>query len=141
MNINRYKDSIFLGIIKFTYPTQQIRLNSTKTAVINVPKNPSIVIADEPTGNLDSKNSLEIMNIIKAISKEKLVILVTHEVDLAKFYATRVVELQDGKIVNDYSNESKESLEYRLDNKIYLKDFKAHMELQGTQNSQDILEK
>ena len=41
-------------------------------------KNPSIVIADEPTGNLDSKNSLEIMNIIKAISKEKLVILVTH---------------------------------------------------------------
>lgn len=41
-------------------------------------KNPNIVIADEPTGNLDSKNSLEIMNIIKAISKEKLVILVTH---------------------------------------------------------------
>ncbi len=87
-------------------------------------KNPSIVIADEPTGNLDSKNSLEIMNIIKAISKEKLVILVTHEVDLAKFYATRVIELQDGKIVNDYENTSAEALEYRLDNKIYLKDFK-----------------
>ena len=85
-------------------------------------KNPSIVIADEPTGNLDSKNSLEIMNIIKAISKEKLVILVTHEVDLANFYATRIVELQDGKIIKDYKNETKESLEYRLDNKIYLKD-------------------
>ena len=87
-------------------------------------KNPSIVIADEPTGNLDSKNSLEIMNIIKAISKEKLVILVTHEVDLANFYATRIVEVQDGKIVKDCENEVKESLEYRLDNKIYLKDFK-----------------
>ncbi len=87
-------------------------------------KNPSIVIADEPTGNLDSKNSLEIMNIIKAISKDKLVILVTHEVDLAKFYATRIIELQDGKIVKDYENNSAESLEYRLDNKIYLKDFK-----------------
>jgi len=87
-------------------------------------KNPSIVIADEPTGNLDSKNSLEIMNIIKAISKEKLVILVTHEVDLANFYATRIVEVQDGKVVKDYENEAKESLEYRLDNKIYLKDFK-----------------
>ena len=62
-------------------------------------KNPSIVIADEPTGNLDSKNSLEIMNIIKAISKEKLVILVTHEVDLANFYATRIVEVKDGKAV------------------------------------------
>jgi len=86
-------------------------------------KNPSIVIADEPTGNLDSKNSLEIMNIIKAISKEKLVILVTHEVELAQFYATRVVELQDGKIIKDYDNTSAESLEYRVDNKIYLKDF------------------
>lgn len=85
-------------------------------------KNPSIVIADEPTGNLDSKNSLEIMNIIKAISKEKLVILVTHEADLAKFYATRIIEVQDGKVTKDYKNEIKESLEYRLDNKIYLKD-------------------
>jgi len=87
-------------------------------------KNPSIVIADEPTGNLDSKNSLEVMNIIKAISKEKLVILVTHEVDLAKFYATRILEMKDGVIVKDYKNEVTESLEYRLDNKIYLKDFK-----------------
>ena len=86
-------------------------------------KNPSIVIADEPTGNLDSKNSLEIMNIIKAISKEKLIILVTHEVELAKFYATRVVELKDGEIIKDYKNEMTESLEYRLDNKIYLRDF------------------
>lgn len=101
-------------------------------------KNPSIVIADEPTGNLDSKNSLEIMNIIKAISKEKLVILVTHEVDLAKFYATRVVELQDGKIVKDYSNESKDSLEYRLDNKIYLKDFKDINNLKNKKINIDI---
>ena len=87
-------------------------------------KNPNIVIADEPTGNLDSKNSLEIMNIIKAISKEKLVVLVTHEVELAKFYATRIIEIQDGKIINDYSNENSDSLEYRIDNKIYLQDFK-----------------
>ncbi len=86
-------------------------------------KNPSIVIADEPTGNLDSKNSLEIMNIIKAISKEKLVILVTHEVDLAKFYATRTIEVQDGKVIKDYNNKTNDALEYRLDNKVYLKDF------------------
>lgn len=87
-------------------------------------KNPSIIIADEPTGNLDSKNSLEIMNIIKAISKEKLVILVTHEVDLAKFYAERIIELQDGKIIKDYKNDLEEYLEYRMDNNIYLKDLK-----------------
>ena len=88
-------------------------------------KNPSIVIADEPTGNLDSKNSLEIMNIIKAISKEKLVILVTHEIDLANFYASRIIKFQDGKIIEDYKNSPKESLEYRLDNKLYLKDFES----------------
>ena len=76
-------------------------------------KNPSIVIADEPTGNLDSKNSLEIMNIIKALSKDKLVILVTHEIDLANFYASRIIKLQDGKIIEDYENKPKESLEYR----------------------------
>lgn len=87
-------------------------------------KSPNIIIADEPTGNLDSKNSLEIMNIIKAISKDKLVILVTHEVELAKFYASRIIEIQDGKIINDYENEISDSLEYRLDNKIYLKDLK-----------------
>ena len=85
-------------------------------------KNPNIVIADEPTGNLDSKNSLEIMNIIKAISKTKLVILVTHEEQLARFYASRIIEIQDGTIKNDYNNEPKESLNYMLDTKIYLKD-------------------
>jgi len=87
-------------------------------------KNPNIVIADEPTGNLDSKNSLEIMNIIKAISKDKLVILVTHEVELAKFYASRIVEIQDGKIIKDYKNDANDNLDYRIENKIYLKDFK-----------------
>ena len=54
-------------------------------------KNPKIIIADEPTGNLDSRNTIEIMNIIKAISREKLVILVTHERDIEEFYADRVV--------------------------------------------------
>ena len=60
-------------------------------------KNPNIVIADEPTGNLDSKNSIEIMDIIKAISKERLVVIVTHETELAKSYASRIIEIQDRK--------------------------------------------
>ena len=86
-------------------------------------KNPKIIIADEPTGNLDSKNSIEIMNIIKKISTDRLVILVTHEEELAKFYANRIVELEDGKIVNDYENTNTGSLDYQIENKIYLKDF------------------
>ncbi len=87
-------------------------------------KNPKIIIADEPTGNLDSKTSLEVMDIIKSISENTLVILVTHEEELAKFYATRIIELQDGKIINDYENAKVDSLAYDIENRIYLKDYK-----------------
>ena len=87
-------------------------------------KNPSIIIADEPTGNLDSANTLEVMNIIKAISKEKLVILVTHEESLAEFYADRIIRLKDGKVISDEINKNVEGLDYRIENRIYLKDIK-----------------
>lgn len=89
-------------------------------------KDPNIIIADEPTGNLDSKNSLEIMNIIKAISKDRLVILVTHENNLAKFYATRIIEIEDGIVIKDYENNHNDSLDYQIDNRFYLKDFKNY---------------
>lgn len=100
-----------------------------------VVKSPDIILADEPTGNLDSKNSLEVMNIIKAISKEKLVILVTHERELAEFYASRIVEIQDGKIVKDYENKHNSELDYRIENKFYLKDFKEHQKIE-TENTE-----
>ena len=86
-------------------------------------KDPDIIIADEPTGNLDSKNSLEIMNIIKAISKDRLVILVTHENNLAKFYASRIIEIEDGTIIKDYDNAHSNVLDYQIENRFYLKDF------------------
>ena len=92
-------------------------------------KNPKIIIADEPTGNLDSRNTIEIMNIIKAISREKLVILVTHEREIAEFYASRVVEIVDGKIVSDRENEHSDDLDYRLENKIYLRDMPVQQEM------------
>lgn len=101
-------------------------------------KSPDIIIADEPTGNLDSKNSLEIMNIIKAISREKLVILVTHERDLAKFYATRIIEIEDGTIIKDYENKHDNELDYRIENKFYLKDFKKHNNLEQEKASINI---
>ncbi len=89
-------------------------------------KDPNIIIADEPTGNLDSKNSIEIMNIIKAISKDRLIILVTHERTLAEFYASRIIEIEDGKITSDIDNKHTDALDYRMDNKLYLKDYKVH---------------
>lgn len=99
-------------------------------------KDPDIILADEPTGNLDSKNSLEIMNIIKAISKDRLVLLVTHEVNLAKFYADRIIEIKDGEVIKDYKNEHDDELDYKMDNRFYLKDFTNHTNL--TNNNYDI---
>ena len=89
-------------------------------------KNPRIIIADEPTGNLDSANTLEIMNIIKTISEERLVILVTHERNIAQFYSDHVAEMKDGRILKDYNNDSSRYLDYQLENKIYLKDMAVH---------------
>ena len=62
---------------------------------------PEIILADEPTGALDSVTSVQIMDLIKEIAKDKLVIMVTHNKELAEDYATRVVELKDGKILSD----------------------------------------
>lgn len=89
-------------------------------------KNPKILLCDEPTGNLDSKNSLEVMNIIKAISKERLVILVTHERNLAEFFASTIIEIADGKILSIKDNTHENNLDYQIDGKIYLKDFENH---------------
>lgn len=63
--------------------------------------NPDIILADEPTGALDSKTSKQIMELIKEISKDKLVIMVTHNRQIAEEYSTRVVELKDGKLLSD----------------------------------------
>ena len=89
-------------------------------------KNPSIIIADEPTGNLDSANTLEIMNIIKTISRDRLVLLVTHERNIAEFYSDHVAEMKDGKIIKAYNNDSSRYLDYQLENKIYLRDMDVH---------------
>ena len=62
---------------------------------------PDILLADEPTGALDSETSLQIMGLLKKIAKQKLVIMVTHNPDLANTYATRIITLKDGKITSD----------------------------------------
>ena len=62
---------------------------------------PDIILADEPTGALDSKTSVQIMELITEIAKDKLVIMVTHNPELAKEYATRIIELKDGELISD----------------------------------------
>ena len=76
--------------------------------------NPDILLADEPTGALDSETSIQIMELLKKISKDKLVIMVTHNPELAREYSNRIIELKDGKIINDsnpYNPRSKKNKE------------------------------
>ena len=63
--------------------------------------NPDIILADEPTGALDTKTSVQVMEILKEISKDKLIIMVTHNPDLAEKYSTRIVKILDGEITSD----------------------------------------
>lgn len=67
-------------------------------ALIN---NPDIVLADEPTGALDTETSVQVMDLLKDVAKDRMVVMVTHNPDLANEYATRIVRLQDGKIIDD----------------------------------------
>ncbi len=63
--------------------------------------NPSIVLADEPTGALDTKTSIQVMDLLKEVAKDRLVVMVTHNPELAKDYANRIVNLKDGVIIDD----------------------------------------
>jgi len=75
---------------------------------------PEIILADEPTGNLDSKSTLEVMSIFQELNKSgKTIILITHEQDIAE-QAGRVIKIQDGKIAADYRNENPRSAKEEL---------------------------
>ena len=76
---------------------EQLRVQVAR-AIVN---NPDIILADEPTGALDSKNSIKIMEILKNISKTKLVIMVTHNEELIRNYADRIIRLNDGEVIFD----------------------------------------
>lgn len=76
---------------------------------------PEILLADEPTGALDSVTSVQIMDLIKEISKEKLVIMVTHNPELAMKYSTRIVRLLDGELISDSMPFSKEDEEKEVE--------------------------
>lgn len=76
--------------------------------------NPDILLADEPTGALDTETSVQIMELLKEISKDRLIIMVTHNPDLAKQYSTRIIKLLDGTIIDDsdpFTDKENESTE------------------------------
>ena len=77
-------------------------------ALVNDPK---ILLADEPTGALDSVTSVQVMELLKEVAKDRLVIMVTHNPDLAKNYSTRIVKLKDGEIIEDTNPYKMEEIE------------------------------
>ena len=77
--------------------------------------NPDIILADEPTGALDTKTSIQVMDILKKISKDKLIIMVTHNPELAEKYSSRIIRILDGTITED-SNPVNETFEEKNDN-------------------------
>ncbi len=83
-------------------------------------KNPSIILADEPTGNLDEQNTILVMDILKSLSKTRLVLLVTHEANLVDHYCDRVIEIVDGRVTSDRENLTANGYISRNKNHIYL---------------------
>ena len=79
---------------------------------------PDIILADEPTGALDTKTSVQIMEILKEISKDKLIVMVTHNPDLAKKYSSRIVKILDGVITDDSKPFTKEDKEKEKDTNV-----------------------
>ena len=106
-------------IASFLSGGQQQRVSIARALI----KKSKVIIADEPTGNLDSKNTIEVMNILKKISEQSLVLLVTHENDVANFYSDIIYEVKDGSIIGKKDVNSDVTFDSSKDDStIYLKD-------------------
>ena len=107
-----------LGDRIYSKPNQlsggQMQRVAIARALVN---NPEIILADEPTGALDTQTSIQVMELLKEVSKERLVVMVTHNPDLAETYSTRIVKMLDGNMVDD-SNPITESEEKALKEKL-----------------------
>ncbi len=112
-----------VGMEKYRFRTpdtlsggQQQRIAIARAIV----KNPRIILADEPTGNLDEANTVVIMELLRQIAKEHLVVLVTHEANLVDYYCDTVIELSDGKVANVRRNDAIGGYSARDKNDIFL---------------------
>ena len=107
-------EKVGLGDQLYKKPNQMSGGQMQRVAIARALVNdPDILLADEPTGALDSETSVQIMDILKEISKEKLIIMVTHNPEIAENYSTRIIRLLDGKVTDDsnpYSTEDEKEV-------------------------------
>lgn len=137
LKINRYKKKL---VSKLSGGQQQ-RVSIARALV----KSPQIILADEPTGNLDEENTIRTMSILKNISKECLVILVSHERRIVEFFADRIIEIKDGQIIKDQDNVVRENYQKGDDANIYLRELskvtleneQGHFDLYQNMDSED----
>ncbi len=94
-------------------------------------KSPKVIFADEPTGNLDEANTMNIMGILKKISEKCLVIVVTHEKAIADFFADKILWIADGKIEKELDQDCHAVYQYIDDNNLYLKEFEKKEIING----------
>ena len=100
--VKKALESVGLGDQLYKKPNQlsggQMQRVAIARALVN---NPEIILADEPTGALDSESGVQVMNLLREVAKDRLVIMVTHNEHLANEYSTRIVKLKDGEVVFD----------------------------------------
>ena len=95
-------EKVGLGDQLYKKPNQMSGGQMQRVAIARALVNdPEILLCDEPTGALDTATSLQIMEILRGISKDRLIIMVTHNPDLAQQYSSRIIRLQDGMVVDD----------------------------------------
>ncbi|MBQ9703665.1 MAG: ABC transporter ATP-binding protein/permease [Clostridia bacterium] len=88
-----------------------------------IARRPRVIFADEPTGNLDEANTMNICTILKELSKESLIVMVTHETRIANFFADRIITLDDGSIVSDTTDWSRGTIDAGEKDAIYAADY------------------
>lgn len=89
-------------------------------------RTPRVIFADEPVGNLDENNTMLVMGILKKVSRNTLIVLTTHEKRLARFFADRIIQVYDGKVVSDEENMPMDSYQLADDKNIYLGEYPKH---------------
>ena len=98
--------SVNLDKFKTRHPNQLSGGQCQRAAIARaIVKNPKLILCDEPTGNLDSDNSKQVLDILKQLSQDRLIIVVSHNIYDARHYADRIIELKDGKVKSDLEND------------------------------------
>ena len=111
--VNKIFEDVEIDGLKSRYPFELSGGQKQRVAIARaLVKNPSIILADEPTGSLDTNTTQEIINLLVKLSKERLVIVITHNRELAEKYGDRVIELKDGEVLKDLSLESNDEEEH-----------------------------